>query len=57
MLLFDETPNMTIEEIRQALSDRGHVFGFGTVQRFLKRHRITRKKRLPTRQNRSTPIS
>ena len=39
------TPDMTLEEMRQALAERDHVFGFGTIQRFFKRHRITHKKR------------
>jgi transposase len=38
-----ETPDITIEELRQALADRGHRFGYGTIQRFFERHRITRK--------------
>ena len=37
----------TIEEIRQTLAVEGLCFGFGTLQRFFKRHRITRKKRPP----------
>lgn len=40
-----ETPDITIEELRRALADRGLAFGFGTIQRFFMRHRITRKKR------------
>ncbi len=47
----------TIKEVRQALSEQGLVFGFGTLQRFFKRHAITRKKRPPTRRNRIVPIS
>lgn len=50
--LMAETPDMTIEELRQALADRGHHFGYGTVQRFLRRHEITRKKRPATRRSR-----
>jgi transposase len=42
-----DTPDITIEEMRQALTERGHAFGFGTIQRFFKRHAITRKKRPP----------
>lgn len=41
------TPDMTLEEMRETLAERGHVFGFGTLQRFFKRHRITRKKACP----------
>lgn len=46
--LVEETPDITIEELRQALTARGHRFGYGTIQRFFVRHRITRKKRRPT---------
>ena len=42
----------TIEEVRQTLEAEGLCFGFGTLQRFFKRHRITRKKRLPMRASR-----
>ncbi|EPX87765.1 Transposase [Rubellimicrobium thermophilum DSM 16684] len=55
--LREETPDMTRDEMRQALAERGHAFGFGTVQRFFKRHRMTRKKRLPTRPGSSAPTS
>jgi transposase len=51
------TPDMTLEEMREALAERGHVFGFGTLQRFFKRHRITRKKRQPMRVSRSVRTS
>lgn len=39
-----ETPDLTIEELRRTLAGQGHTFGFGTIQRFFERHRITRKK-------------
>ena len=45
----------TIQEMRHALAERGLAFGFGTLQRFFQRHRITRKKRPPTRANRPVP--
>ena len=48
LALVEETPDITIEELRQALGARGHHFGYGTIQRFFARHRITRKKRPPT---------
>lgn len=50
--LMAETPDMTIEELRHALADRGQHFGYGTLQRFFRRHKITRKKRRPTRSSR-----
>ena len=46
--LIKETPDITVEELRQALGERGHRFGYGTIQRFFARHRITRKKRRRT---------
>ena len=33
-----------VEELRRALAGHGHLFGYGTLQRFFARHRITRKK-------------
>ena len=51
--LVGETPDITIEELRRVLAERGHSFGFGTIQRFFRRHRITRKKR-PRRQASAT---
>jgi transposase len=42
--LVEETPDITIEELREVLATCGHFFGFGTIQRFFQRHRITRKK-------------
>jgi transposase len=47
----------TIEEMRQALADQGLVFGFGTLQRFFARHKITRKKRLPMQASRTALTS
>lgn len=55
--LLAETPDITIEEVRRALAERGHRFGFGTIQRFFIRHRLTRKKRLAMRRNKSAPTS
>jgi len=55
--LLEQTPDITIQEMRQALAERGHVFGFGTIQRFFKRHRITRKKRPRTPSSRTARTS
>jgi len=55
--LVEETPDITIEELREALVARGHSFGFGTIQRFFQRHRITRKKRRPTPASRTALTS
>ena len=50
--LLEENRDMTIKELRAALEDRGLVFSYGSVQRFLVRHAITRKKRPATRRSR-----
>ena len=38
-------PDLTIEELRRALAERGLRFGSGMLHRFLVRHRMTRKKK------------
>ena len=43
--ILEERPDITVEELRAALAERGHSFGYGTLQRFFGRHGITRKKR------------
>jgi transposase len=50
--LLDDMADATVEELRQALGAHGQWFGYGTLQRFFRRHRITRKKRLPMQRNR-----
>lgn len=55
--LLEETPDITIEELRRALSEHGHVFGYGTIRRFFARHSITRKKRPHMPQSRIDPTS
>jgi transposase len=57
LALLAETPDITVEELRTALAGRGHAFGYGTLQRFFARHRITRKKRPRTPASRTAPIS
>ncbi len=46
--LVEATPDITIQELRRELSGMGLAFGYGTIQRFLIRHGMTRKKRLGT---------
>ena len=42
----EKKPDMTIMELREKIKERhGFAFGYGTVWRFLARHRITRKKK------------
>lgn len=55
--LLGETPDITVEELRAALARRGHAFGYGTLQRFFARRRITRKKRPRTPASRTAPTS
>ena len=40
-----ETPDSTIEELRRLLAGRGLGLVYGTIQRFLIRHQMTRKKK------------
>jgi transposase len=55
--LLGEAPDATIEELRRTLAERGCHFGYGTIQRFFARHRITRKKRQRTRASRTARTS
>jgi len=55
--LVETVPDITIEELRGALAGRGLGFGYGTLQRFLIRHGLTRKKRLAMRASRIAPTS
>jgi len=55
--LLEETPDITVEELRAGLAERGHAFGYGTILRFFRRHGITRKKRPRTRASRIAPMS
>lgn len=57
LALLAETPDITLDELRRRLAAKGLIFGDGTVRRFLKRHKITRKKRPPTPRNRTAPTS
>lgn len=57
LLLLEETPDITIEELRRVLLERGHSFGYGTTRRFFARHRITRKKRRPMPTSRTGQMS
>lgn len=55
--LIEAMPDVTTEELRRALAERGHGFGYGTLQRFFRRHGLTRKKRPAMRPNRTAPTS
>ena len=54
--LLDAAPDATLDELRDALAERGQVFGDGTLRRFFRRHAITRKKRRRTPTNKSAPM-
>jgi transposase len=55
--LVDATSDTTVEEQRAALAERGHLFGYGTIQRFFRRHGLTRKKRPRTPASKTAPTS
>jgi transposase len=57
LAMIKETPDMAIEDLRQALAEKDLVVGYGTIRRFFARHAITRKKRPRTRPSRSGLIS
>ena len=57
LALLDAMPDITLAELRRQLADKSLIFGDGTVRRFLKRHKITRKKRPRTPPSRIAPIS
>ena len=41
----EATPDLTIEESRQTLANKGLIVGYATIRRFFARHAITRKKK------------
>ena len=47
--LLERRPGLSIRALRDALAREGAVFGFGAVQRFLKRHGLDRETRLARR--------
>jgi transposase len=49
----DETPDITLMELRARLAERGIGVGVGTLWRFFDRRRITLKKRPRTRRSRT----
>ena len=52
--LSEDEPDLTLEEIRARLRERGVSVGFGSVWRFFDRHRISLKKNRARRRT-STP--
>ena len=57
LALLAEMPDITVEELRLALVERGYSFGYGTLRRFFARRRITRKKRPRTPASRTVRTS
>lgn len=57
LALTEETPDMTLDELRLALAGRGVSVGYGTLWRFFDRRQITRKKRPRTRPSRTARTS
>jgi transposase len=57
LALVEETPDMTLIEIKAALAERGVNVGLGTLWRFFDRRRITFKKRPRTRLSRIAQTS
>lgn len=55
--LIEAVPDRTIQELRTALAERGHRFGYGTLHRFLVRQGVTRKKRQRMPQSRTGQTS
>jgi transposase len=55
--LVEATPDITLDELRAALAERGVLVGYGTLWRFFRRHKITRKKRRRTPPSRTGPTS
>ena len=53
--LVEAAPDMTLAEIRVALSAKGAAFGIGTLWRFFERRRITLKKRPRTPPSKTAP--
>ena len=49
--------DITLEELRTMLAGHGVSTSIATLWRFFARHRITRKKRRPTRPSRTAPTS
>tara|TARA_R110000796_G_scaffold33575_5_gene86953 strand:- start:4022 stop:4378 length:357 start_codon:yes stop_codon:yes gene_type:complete len=55
--LLEERGDITLEEIRTALSARGFHTAISTIWRFFDRHAVTRKKRPAMRANRTVRTS
>jgi len=57
LALVEETPDITLAELRERLAESGVTAGIATLWRFFKRRRITLKKSRRTRPSRIVPTS
>ena len=57
LALVEQMPDITLEELRTALAEQRVSVGYGTLWRFLRRHKITRKKRRRTPPSRTGRMS
>jgi transposase len=55
--LYEATRDITLQELRAALAERGVVVGYGGLWRFFARHGLTLKKRRRTRPSRTAQMS
>ncbi len=55
--LYEATRDITLQELRAALAERGVVVGYGGLWRFFDRHGLTLKKRRRTRPSRTARTS
>jgi transposase len=55
--LVEGTPDITLEEMRTVLAEKGVPVGLATLWRFFDRRKITLKKRPPTQRSRAAPTS
>ena len=55
LTLYEAKPDISIEELRSALAERGVAIGYGGLWRFFKRHRITVNKRPRTQLSKPVP--
>src|SRR3954470_12712597 len=53
----DEVPDITLPELKARLAAQGALVSVSALWRFCRRHKITRKKRRPTRPSRTGPTS
>lgn len=57
LAILGDEGDITVDELRRRLAEKGLIFGEGTIRRFFARHGITRRKRRRTPPNRTAPTS